>query len=206
MSRTLQEWVTDHLLLLYLVNLASRRYRIFETRTQKIVFLSEREAQEKQIGGLDYAFIKFNHGPFSSEIRGDINHLQQVQLVKKDRLGFSLKPDGSHFIRRNEEIFERNPKIINIISEYAEVVMDDEFEAMLTKVYSLPNPLKPHITIAETRHKDYLLSREVRRKITNPFQITEVELESYEVLLDPELFKRFLQSEKSVRTHPSISY
>jgi mRNA-degrading endonuclease YafQ of YafQ-DinJ toxin-antitoxin module len=187
-----------------MIKTSSQKYRLFETRLQKTTFLAELNSWENKCGGLDYAFIKFNHGPYSNELRGDVGRLQKVNLVHKTRVGFSLGPEGFRFMRRNEEMFERNSQILDIVDKYAEIVMEPEFQEMLDEVYAMPNPIRPNITIGETRHKAYLLSREVRPSISNPFNISKAEIETFEILFDPELLKLYKEAENSVRTQPYI--
>ncbi len=207
-SKDLMEWVSDQLLLLYVLKIASQKKPLVITRIQKIIFLAELESWKKKVGGLDYAFIKFNHEPYSSEIKGDIRRLKKREFIRciwPNRAHFLL-PDGEKFLQQVMPILERNKDILDVIEEVAEIIMKPKFEEMLSDVYSRPNPLYPTMTIEETPEKKYLLSRETRPRDIVSFKISEAEAESLEVVLDPQLWKKHILAEESVRNEPSISW
>lgn len=207
-GRDLVEWVSDQLLLLYILSIASQKKPLVITRIQKIIFLTELNSWKKKIGGLDYAFIKFNHGPYSSEIKGDINRLKKRKFIRCSwpNNAHFLLPEGEEFLQQVMPILERNKDILDFIEEVTEIVMKPKFEEMLSDVYSRPNPLDPTMTIEETPEKKYLLSRETRPMKIVSFHITETEAESLEVVLDPQLWKKHIVAEDSVRNDPSISW
>lgn len=208
-GRDLVEWVSDQLLLLYVINLASEIRRLHRVRIHKIMFLAELESWKRKIGGLDYRFIRHNVGPFSQELVGDINRFCKRSLIESyyGNKAYRILPEGKKLFEDAQTILARNKQILLPIMEKIQYIMEPpNINSRLPEIYSLPNPLKPQITIKDTELKDYLLSRETRPPNMKPFNITEEEAESFEIMLDPKLWNDYLLAEKSVREGPLINW
>lgn len=209
-ERDLVEWVSDQLLLLYAINHASEIRHLGVTRIQKIMFLSELASWEKKIGGLDYQFIRYHFGPFSSELGEDIDRFCKRKLIESwhsdssDINAYRLLPEGRELFEDSHTILARNKQILIPIMEKIQYTMKaPKIDLLLPEIYCLSNPLNNRQTIEETELTGHLLTRKKRPSNMKPFDITEEEAESFEIMLDPKLWKDFLLAEKSVRTQPA---
>ena len=206
-ERNLIEWVTDNLLLLQLCSIASLRKSLLETRMQKIVFLTQADLWQNKVGGFDYNFEKWDHGPFSMELRDDQRQLRQTGLLSYTQRGFRVRPRGIELLKEFNDMFERNTYVVDKIQKYSDNIMEftkKEFKKMLDFVYSKPNPLSPYETIKETDHKSPLLNRTLWKETINPFDISKEEADSLEILLNPKLSRLLKEGRTSVQNEPLI--
>lgn len=204
-GRNLGEWVSDQLLLLYVIENAAERRRLHITRIHKILFLTELETWSKGFGGLDYAFIRLKRGPFSNEVRGDLERLHKRNIVRRyhNNRAFKLKKEGRDILREAEPFFTKNKHIFPMIEKNLDYVMEFPFvSSLLEIIYEMPNPIYPEMTIRETPQGKYLLKRQKKPQVIKPFVMTEEEAESFEIILDPNMWRDYLLAEKSVQEEP----
>ena len=205
MTRNLFEWITDQLLFLYVSRVCTELGIMKKVRTQKIIFIIEHNLWKNGLEGLDYQFIRHNHGPYSGELDDDIKRLIKCNLLRIDNYGYHITSNGLTFLDDFDYIFERNNQVKEIVIEYCNTVMSMEYDDLLESIYESKNPLNKKITIDKTPMKKYLLSREMKdfimkeskRKIK--YEITESEAEDLEIYFDPRLKKIFDEGNESVK-------
>lgn len=209
-ERTLTEWVTDHLLLVYVCSIATKIKDFHRTRLQKIVFLSQKELWENQLEGFDFNFVKHHLGPFSFEIRGSHERLASLKMLHESSShGFLFTAHGHQVLKGCKEVLDRNSEILRVIDQNTTQIMKmsyDQFHDFLTELYSYTNPMDPSITIGDASHWDKILTREFKPKNLTKFQLTEGELESLEITFDPELNQIYQESQDSLRNKPLIPW
>ncbi|MCL1970217.1 MAG: hypothetical protein FWF66_01980 [Candidatus Bathyarchaeota archaeon] len=76
-----QTSLTNRLLLLWLIDDASKKGSIGLTKTQKLTFLSQYEMMKRNEKGFSYNFTKYPMGPVSEELKMDVDYLNKHQLI-----------------------------------------------------------------------------------------------------------------------------
>lgn len=183
-GRTLEEVMTDKLLLLYLLNDANRRIGV--TKVHKLTFLSERDMKLQGEKGFNFNFIKLEWGPYSSDLKGDLKELEDCNIIS----GSSHLPTkhGRLILENFQYILERNHSILRKIQdvnrEYAHVDRD----RLVKIVHGMINPERPWMTIHNTPSRSYILKRLKIAYENRAIQLTESEIASLEIYFEPELF------------------
>ncbi len=191
MPRSMHEKITDELLLLYMLDVAERLgIRIHEeTRLQKLVFLAEREMLGRRYKGFNYNFIRLDYGPYSRDLRKDLETLLRAGVIKDDDArGFILTDKGRELLRRLSKFFERNSDVLHIIlkvlNEYGRLPLDQ----LLKEVYDLPRPLKgPEVKIRDVKMRTPLLRRLKEERAEAVIDLRHGEFKLARILLDPDV-------------------
>jgi hypothetical protein len=68
--------LTNRLMLLWLINDASKHRSVGVTKVHKLTYLSQYEMMMQQEKGFSYEFIKLHMGHFSASVKNDINWLK----------------------------------------------------------------------------------------------------------------------------------
>jgi len=190
-GRSEEEKVADLLLLLYLIwDSQKRGYAILgETKLQKLVFLAERRMLGKKYKGFNYNFIRLDFGPYSWELKRDLNLLLESGIVIDDPSeGLIVSRKGEKILKEILSILERNREFINIIEEVNKECAKLDLKELLERVYSMKRPLKgPKITIREVKHRSPLLRRIRKEHATKTFLLTEEEQLITKILFDTSL-------------------
>ena len=202
-GRNLEEIVSDHLLLLYLIKKheeASDRY-LGITKLQKYVFLSENLMNKNCLKGLNYNFFRYNYGPMSKQLYTDINLFKKLGLIYKERIKLTEK--GNEIIKKFQELFLRNKKIIEKIDNQIETLGQMDTEEIKEFVYNI----KKYIGCHEMKIKDIpmflgILSKLKEENAKAKFDLSEEDIETLNLLLDDDTRKTISQitfpKEKSV--------
>jgi len=188
-GRSEEEKLTDLLLLLYLIwNSQKRGYVILgETKLQKLVFLAERQMLGKRYKGFNYNFARLDFGPYSSELKRDLNLLLECNLVIDDpRKGFVVSRKGEVVLKEVSPLFERYKEFLEIIEEVNEKYAGLSLDELLELVYSMSRPLKgARVTIGEVKHRTPLLRRIEERRASKVFRLGVKEQLILRIVLDP---------------------
>ncbi|OLS22147.1 MAG: hypothetical protein HeimC2_30340 [Candidatus Heimdallarchaeota archaeon LC_2] len=198
MSLETEEWVTNHLLTLYLCKTGRKHNLVHATRLQKAVFLSQLEMWNDKCQGFTFDFFKYHYGPFSSELRSSLQFLVKSRYLDSSEKGFKLTEEGSNLLDKFIAIFTRNRHQTNHIKVVTKNIMTDDFERMLEEVYQMKNPLDPNLTIEETPHEEALLIRSKMSHGKRTFKFTDDELEDLSTLLDPEFIEDMSIAQQSI--------
>ena len=210
MGRTSVEKLSDQFLLLYLVNDVSKRSPfVFETKVQKLAFISEREMFNNGEKGFDYYFIKFYHGPYSAELKGDLNNLVQLDIFEAvpTRRGAKIVPTRRcvNIVRDFDDLIKRNQIFIQKISNVNKRFGILGFQRLLNSVYRMQSPLHQYRrgrrppTIASLPLKTPLLKRIPEEMASKTFSITPEEVEDLFMNFDLKTVKGLSQAMKEMR-------
>ncbi|MCE7736048.1 MAG: SocA family protein [Candidatus Heimdallarchaeota archaeon] len=198
MSIQTEEWVTNHLLTLYLCKSGRKHNLVLSTRLQKAVFLSQLEMWKDKCQGFAFDFIKYHYGPFSSELRSSLEFLVKSNYLESGNKGFKLTPHGYNLLDKFIDIFTRNRHQTNHIKIITKNIMTDDFDQMLEEVYQLKNPLTPSLTIEETPLEMALLIRNEMAHGKRTFKFTDEEFEDLAMLFDPEFVDDMQVAQRSI--------
>ncbi|MFH0748418.1 MAG: hypothetical protein V1915_00635 [Candidatus Bathyarchaeota archaeon] len=114
----------DRLLMLYLVNESNARYPVqglLEAKLQKLVFLCEKQLNEKGCKAFNYRFVRLLQPTYSQELRNDLTVLVKLGYLAEPSFNNTKKMETllegfGHVLRRNEYI----TKIIDdVLASYA---------------------------------------------------------------------------------------
>lgn len=204
MAKTPREKGIDRLLTSYIVNECVVNFDIHslsETKLQKLVFLSENKLIRAKSKGFNYSYIKFLHGPFSSDLRSDLVRLSGITFIKEPYLMStrSLR----HTIMDFNEVFERNQSIMttidNILDEWAPLPLKE----ILKRVYRMR---WGRTTIGKLPHKTPMLWKMKVKQAKEVFSITSDEHEDLSLCFDPKIAEVLKPAFNDMRKGRLISY
>ncbi|MFW9995175.1 MAG: hypothetical protein ACFFD4_24270 [Candidatus Odinarchaeota archaeon] len=204
-GRDLVEWVSDHLLILHICKEIGDK-QLHGRKMQMIAFMSEIKLWNNGLDGFDYHFIRMYRAPHSRELKIDCERLTVVSLLEySTRTGFTLSKEGYKLLDQFSDIVRRNEPVFQAVSKVTNEVMNSNYDILLEKLNKLPNPSTPAITIDMTDEKEYLINRNTKGSLT-PFDITEIEAESLEMVFDSRLHRTLLKADESVKNGPLIQW
>ena len=200
MARTPKEKAVDSLLTLWLVDDAfSRKDLKFlsETKLQKLVFLSEKSMIDEREKGFNYYFIKLTHGPFSQELRSNMNKLLQIRYLND--FGLNLTGLAHSVLQDFQDVIERNPvffqKICRVNDQFAPMPLPQ----LLRIVYAMPWGRRGSRTIADLSPRTPMLYPMKQHQVREEFDISEKEAEDLLMNFDPKAVKDMLRAMKEMR-------
>jgi uncharacterized protein YwgA len=199
-GRTLKEQIIDKFLLVYLI--ADVREGVGDTKLQKLAYLSELNMILQGRKGFNYNFIRMRWGPFSPDLEKDTKDLVNCGAIT----GFAhaLAPRGRKVLEMFEHLLEPNKHIFNKIREVNKIYAQMSRDELVNYVHSMPNPIRPSISIDNTRHGSYILKRQRMAFTDRTFQIEESDIASLEIFLDPTNLGSLISSLKEAKTKPSV--
>ncbi len=197
-DRTLEEIVSDHLLLMYIIKKhseISRRY-LGITKLQKYAFLSENSMNKNKIKGLNYNFFRYDYGPISKQLYKDIELFRRLGIVYKDRIKLTEKGERVFEILKNT--YQKNKQVIQIIDEQIQKLANMDTEQVKQYVYNLEKTFGfIKMKIKEIPMFFDILSKLPKDKAKIRFEIDEETIETLNILLDDETSNNILQTIKS---------
>lgn len=205
MARNPIEKLIDNFLLIFQITDALEHVRyVYETKLQKLSFLSELEMLKQRHKGFNYRFIKLNYGPFSQELRCDLGDLIQQELLKEDlrptEEAYSLLEDFKDLLNRNE-IFCN--KIANINRKYSQIPTNK----LVHLVHLMPHPyLRPARKIGNLSPRTPILYPIKPQMATASFHITQEEIADLELCLDKTVSSSIAEAMKDARTQRLLSH
>lgn len=131
--------VLNRLLLLQLINKANGVNGA--TRIQKLVFDIESNGRDKGSTTFNYKFIRWHYGPYSSEIKDDLDFLVEKGLLSNNDNNnhYTITATGKELLKssRARELIslEVNKLLDNTIKTYNEMSLEE----LLTKIYKAYN-------------------------------------------------------------------
>ncbi|MCW4049132.1 MAG: hypothetical protein NWE89_05280 [Candidatus Bathyarchaeota archaeon] len=199
-GRTPEERIVDKFLVLYTI--ADSGQGVGDTILQKLTFLSSKEMQGQGYKGFNYAFIKLHYGPFSSELQNDVSELENAHMISP--LAHNATPFGLKVLDAFSHIFDQNSIITDKIKrtnrKYAHIPRDE----LVDLVHRMKNPVYPRVTIHNTDPKRYVLRRPTIWDPDREFKISEEDLASLEIYLNPKALSSLVKSVHSAKSKPSI--
>lgn len=200
MARTPKEKAIDYLLTIYLINDAfSRRNltRLYETKLQKLVFLSEKSMIDEREKGFNFYFIKLDYGPFSPELRNSLSDLIQTGFLTE-----KLKPKGGARLVLEDfrDVIERNRTFFQKIDGINESFARMPLRKLLGIIYSMPWGRRGTRTIADLSPRTPMLYPMKPHKVKIEFEITDEEIEDLLMNVDLEAIKALSQAMKELKS------
>jgi len=200
--------LTNRLMLLWLINDASKRRSVGVTKVHKLTYLSQYEMIKQQEKGFSYEFIKLPMGPFSDGVKNDINWLKIYDLVTYHRnlnnKYFKLSKFGLKILSDFQEIFTRNEAFTKKISDINHNYAGYTAQHLVDIVHKQPNPCCPSITIDDTAQQEPIL-KPLTGNAKQEFVITPEEAETLEIYLDAESYESAIEACKSAQTKHLLS-
>jgi len=206
--------LANRLLLLWLIDDASKKGSIGITKTHKLTFLSQYEMMKQEEKGFSYNFIKWSKGPVSKELKEDVTWLNKRKLIDITRYKVkSHTPDGQNFsctemglkiLTDFHEMFNRNSRFVDKI-----LVVNNNYafypaHELVDIVHSQPNPCNPDVTIHDTVSNALILPYYFGAA-KQEFVITPEEEATLEIYLDAESYESAIEACNSARTSPLLS-
>lgn len=196
MARTHRDRLINKLLSAYMINECDIEFGVSlsETKLQKLVFLSEKRLIDGRIKAFDYSYIKFLHGPFSGELRGDLTILFELSLIQEPYLKSSKKLKW--VIEDFQSIFEDNPQIISTIDSVLERYSRVPTEKLLDQVYRMKWGKR---TIGDLPLRTPMLWPLKVKNAIKKFEITSDEFEDLELLFNKKIAGDFEKSNADMK-------
>jgi uncharacterized protein YwgA len=173
-GRTLEEILTDKLLLLYLLNDTNKW--MDEAKIHKLIFLSEKEMNRQGKKGFNFNFIKLRRGPYSGSLKEDMEQLMEKGLI--DNRSHVPTERGQLILKNFHQVFERNRSFTKEIRKVNGKYSGINGEKLAHIVHGMINPETTWMTIHETPSGNYLLKRLKNVGEKKTFHLTESEIES----------------------------
>jgi uncharacterized protein YwgA len=197
---TSEESLTNKLLLLYLLENAETP--MGDTKLHKLAFLSERNMNFQAEKGFNYNFIKLEWGPFSTDLKKDIDELVNLGLIS--RVVHSPTDRGRFILSTFNNILQRNSSFLDKIQKVNRDYAHLERDELVKIVHDMENPEKPWTTIHNTPKGKYILKRLNYALDDKIFQLTEDEIASLEIYFDQELFDSLVASLEEAKCKPAV--
>lgn len=205
MARNPIEKLIDNFLLIFQITDALEYVqRVYETKLQKLSFLSELEMLKQKHKGYNYRFIKLDYGPFSQELRSDLGDLIQQQLLKENlrpsKEAYNLLEDFKDLVNRNEPFFN---KISNINRKYSQIPTNK----LVHLVHLMPHPyLRPQRKIGKLSPRTPILYPIKPPMATAIFNIKQEEIADLELCLDKTISSSIAEAMKNARTQRLLNH
>jgi len=199
-GRTPEERIEDKFLVLYTI--ADADIGVGDTALQKLTFLSAVRMQKQGHKGFNYAYIKMDYGPYSSELKDDVAELERANIITQfahdvGSLGRYVLENFSHIVEQNHLITE---KIQAVNRRYAHIPRDE----LVDHVHQMKNPIRPNITIHETKDRSYVLRRPQVWNRNKEFKISENDLASLEIYFNPKNVHALAKSLREAKSNKSV--
>lgn len=186
----IRERVTNNLLLLYLINLTNSRGKVEdEIKLQKLVFLSQLGLVRKRLKAFSYNFFRWIKGPFSKNLRIDLQALAEANFVKINRNEIQVSGKAKELIKEFTEIFNQNRiflgDIDRVVEKYATYSPDDIKDEVYSLKVMVPR-IRQLMTIKEIPPRQLILFKTSDRKARGIFHIPSAWLATLEIVFDKE--------------------
>jgi uncharacterized protein YwgA len=200
-GRTPEERIADKLLVLYTI--ADAGTGVGDTVLQKLTFLASNEMRVQGVKGFNYAYIKLDFGPYSSDLVKDVEDLEKTNAITSFSHGVGNM--GHYILKHFSHVFDENPefvkKIQRVNKKYSKIPRDE----LVHIVHEMRNPLRPFEKIIDTREKSYILKRPKSWSKESEFIISDQDMASLEILLNPKNLHALSKSIHDARSKPSVT-
>ena len=198
------EVISDNLLLMYLVSRARKR-DLGITKLQKLAFLVEATAANRDTKTYNYRFYKWHHGPLSNELYQDHDELVANNIITPVFLRLTKR--GENILQQATEVFEDNQEVTDKIDEI--ILKYDRFT--LGHIKQLVYKGKIHkegqtLVIGEVPDGTELLAALSDTEAITKFEISDTWIETLDILLDEEYCKSVDKAMKEAKTGRIYSY
>lgn len=181
------------------------KYKRFgETKAQKLGYLSEKKMIDNREKGFNYDFIKLPFGPYSEDLKKDIEWLEEQKLIKTTPISdeaniFNESHFGRKLLNDFHELFVRNNLFTQKIAEIDRVYATKNSQEIVDYVHSLPHPYMKGRTIGDLKLGTKILYKLSEGKAQIIFNITPEELATLDVYLDDESYGSVIVASESAK-------
>ena len=201
LERTVKESIIDRLLLLYVIARTRQKgYNITgDVKLQKLLYKAEESMYLEGYKGLNYNFVRWEHGPFSQEVYVDTRDLIETGFLRSSQgKAIDVSDQGVQLIEALQEILSRNRKFEQIIDRVINEFGPYKGQKCKAVVYSYPKvgEKKP---IKKVRKGEFILQKLENSEAKDRFWIDEKWFETLEVLFDPASYKSIKEGLKALK-------
>lgn len=198
-------------MLLWLLYDAMKYKRFGDTKAQKLAYLSEKKMIDNREKGFNYDFIKLPFGPYSEDLKRDIEWLEEQKLIETTPISdeaniFNESRFGRKLLNDFHELFVRNNLFTRKIAEVNRVFATKNSQEIVDYVHSLPHPYIKGYTIDDLKLGTKILYKLDERKAENIFYITPEELATLDIYLDDESYRSVMEASESAKRKPLLSF
>lgn len=187
MDRSPQQVLTDLLLTLYAVGIASKgQVKVGLLVLQKILFLSALEMKQAGNLALSQSYYRWHYGPMSNEVYKDVERASSSGLVDQTD-GLKLTERAEGILEACAEVFDENKLLIEPLDKVASSVED--IDKLLESVYDMSvyvDELDEEIVIREIPEGTAMLTPLWEDEASAIFDIEPSWIETLDILLLPE--------------------
>ena len=217
MPRSSVTKLIDQFLLAYTIGDAHKRSRFLsETELQKLTFISEKEMVKKNEKGFNYYFIKLYYGPYSPDLKADLNHFVESGIVETESIKTATKIVPTQrclsIFKDFGSISMRNRSFLKTITEVNRRYAPLDFKKLLGSVYRMQSPMeiyekrRKRPTISQLPMRAPLLKPIPKEKASRVFTITPAEIATLEIYFDEEAFNSLSKATESAKKKPLLSF
>lgn len=205
MARNPIEKLVDNFLLIFqITNAFEYVQNLYETKLQKLSFLSELEMLKEKWKGYNYRFIKLDYGPFSQELRCDLGELIQQQILKEN-----LRPTEEAYCLLDDfsELLNRNRLFITKISDVNKKYSQIPTQELVHMVHLMPHPyLHPTRRIGKLSPRTPILYPIKSQVASATFKIAQEELADLELCIDKKISSSIHEAMEDAKTQRLLSH
>lgn len=204
-DRTFEEIITDHILLLYLIDKYDKISQKYQgiTKIQKFSFLSQFSMQKAKYKAFDYNFLRHNHGPMSTQIYKDISILQSSGLLQK-RDNLKLTQRGTKLINALSELYSNNSSITQLIDYELQKFTDRVTSEVKAYVYKVEIPTTHGKMAIKDIPKGFnILSKLHNEEANLHFRIDDTWKETISLYFDWDIIEKIKERIKLAQKVPS---
>lgn len=187
MDRGPEQELTDLLLILYAIDIASRtRIKVGLLVLQKVLFLSALRMKLSGTLALAQSFYRWHYGPMSDEVYQDVEKASSMGLLEEVE-GLRLTERAEQILGACGQLLEENSSVIGPLEEVASNV--ESIDELLEDVYGLSvhvEELDEDMKISEVPEGTHMLTPLWRDEASDILKIDASWIETLDILLDPE--------------------
>ena len=204
-SRSDMESLIDKLLLLKTIGTAQGRGRLVTIPLQKLVFLSEHRMNERGIKGFSYSFYRDHFGPAAPDIYSDFTQLIDAGLIRD--CPFRITSAGRELLEGLHGTFHRSgnreaSEIIESVAGSTPIRTQDIKRLVYDMSIELPDGTIRRISDIpfQPRRKILIMKKLAPRECREVFTLTDDEVETLEIAMDPDLRESLRRAEEDARS------
>ena len=199
-ERTVKEAILDRLLLLFLiVRTRQKGYNITgDVKLQKLLYKAEERMYLSRYKGLNYNFVRWEHGPFSQEVYVDTEDLTETGFLRRYENAIDVSNQGVQLVEALRETLDKNRKIEQIIDKVINEFGPLKGQRIRAVMYSYPK-VGERKTIKKTKKGEFILRKLEDSEAKERFWVDEKWFETLEVLFDPTSYKSIKEGLKALK-------
>lgn len=194
------EEAVDNLLLLYMI---SRLPIPGITKLEKLVFLAQKDLNEKKIKAFNYLFYRWGLGPYSRGLYDDFDRLEAAGLIKKSGWTWTLTSRGWAFLDYFSSELKRNPQIVSVLDEIIEEEGPKRTRVLLKEIYSRS---VENVLIRDIPKGKRLLKKLEDEEASEAFVIDPAKAATFNIERNAELLQSLDRALNDLKNKPLLSH